>query len=176
MISFTFDGGSGFEETLEALGDLEGQVIRTADNMLAWIGKDVLPKIVANAPIKTAAEGNPESLRMSIAAFVNGSLIARGGAYASDTNIEGMPGRISDPEESELVITSSAYNPFDGFDYAAYLHENFNWNLGEISAEQPTTPEGGVGPKWIDRTMNSHLSRYMTIMNDAFYRIIKKKK
>lgn len=37
-----------------------------------------------------------------------------------------------------------------GIDYAFWTHEGV-YNLGPVSAQQPTTPEGGVGRKYLER-------------------------
>lgn len=58
--------------------------------------------------------------------------------------------------------------------YAYKQHEDLTpagaMNLGPISAQQPGTPEGGVGGKFIERVVQYHLSTYEEMLQESFQR------
>lgn len=113
----------------------------TLNKTLTEIGKHVTHRARANAPILTG------DLRKSIGYEVDG-----------DT----------------LVLSS--YSP-----YALTQHEVLRpygdkpppygrkpyWELGPVSAQQPMTPEGGVGGKFFTRVIDYHSETYRQKLNEA---------
>ncbi len=59
--------------------------------------------------------------------------------------------------------------------YALRWHEE-PFNLGPVSARQPSTPEGGVGNKYITRAINYRAKKYTEVLMVAILEAIKKSK
>ena len=54
----------------------------------------------------------------------------------------------------------------DNMDYALIRHEGY-YNLGPISRQQPDTPEGGVGRKYMERVFNYHILEWQQRIANA---------
>lgn len=55
---------------------------------------------------------------------------------------------------------------YDLAPYAIYMHEGF-YNLGPVSAVQPSQPEGGVGRKYLERVMQFHAKTWERDLADV---------
>lgn len=79
--------------------------------------------------------------------------------------------KLTSENEAKGIITDEA-------DYALRMHEQLlpygsgPQNLGRTSAEQPGTPEGGVGGKYIERVINYHALSYKKALGDAINQIL----
>jgi len=54
----------------------------------------------------------------------------------------------------------------DNVEYARFMHEG-TYNLGPISSQQPPTPEGGVGNRYISRCVMFHLDKYKKAFSEV---------
>ena len=74
------------------------------------------------------------------------------------------------PKTSGDNVTSTV--EVSGVPYALKQHEELTpagpLNLGPISSQQPGTPEGGVGGKYIERVVKFHLARYNSSIKGAY--------
>lgn len=67
---------------------------------------------------------------------------------------------VVDGDNIGMVITADT-------PYANKLHEWTGWNLGPVSSQQPTTPSGGVGPKYIERVFMTYIYRWQERIGKA---------
>ena len=59
--------------------------------------------------------------------------------------------------------------------YALRVHEE-EFNLGDLSARQPDTPEGGVGNKYITRVIDYHSGAYTRAVMESLLLLLGSKK
>lgn len=108
-----------------------------------------------NAPL-LKKRGDSDFLRNRIYALLNGRRITGQGAR-TDIAVDQV-----DEFEGKIVAES---------EYAIAQHENLTpagpWQLGPVSAVQPSTIEGGVGGKFIQRVIDYHQARYNRLIASA---------
>ena len=75
------------------------------------------------------------------------------------------------PVNPGLVSRNVTALVVDTMVYALRMHEDF-YNLGPISVQQPMTPEGGVGRKYIERVVHYWAATYANYIKQCILDII----
>jgi hypothetical protein len=72
-----------------------------------------------------------------------------------------------DGRRKKMVIEYEAVNRETNFDYGTYLHEDPDWELGEVSEQKNTQNGGHVGPKFLERAVEEREPEMMRNMERA---------
>lgn len=149
-----------FDEFLDFLDKVPDNIIRRGEIVATRIVAHVVDRAAVNAPIWK------DVLRPNIVGIVNDQEVARPNTQPI------LPNHLPNVTETKSTVNSSAVSEDDPtFDYAVYQHENLNpagnLQLGERSAAQPSTPEGGVGGKYIQRVVDYHGQMYTEWIAEA---------
>lgn len=135
-------GTASFRFIKEAIKNAVPKVKAKIRQFLKDVVSDIIPRVQANAPILES------DLRNNIRASSDG--VRESGAGVGLSLVVDVP-------------------------YAYRMHEQLtpagSLQLGPISSQQPMTPEGGVGGKFIERVVQYHSKRYEQMLKERLSKL-----